>query len=327
MGTLTAEQRAQEGSVLVPLSIDWAFLAPYLAVGLLSGSLTMIAVSVRWFLILSFQTFSFIVMRRINRGKLADLEFGTGKLEQFCNLAMATGMILGAILLARGAVDLAIQGHTDATPLGLTSAAVFNAANVLVNFVAWHEIRRTAGPAPPVIVLAQLQKRLTVFTSSCIEQVTMTVAAIARDPVIAAYADSSGALFVVGYVTVTAIGMLRAGLPDLLDRSVDEASQIAVLRSLAHHYLDYDRLDHIRSRRSGKLVFVEIGLGFDAGLPLREVDRRAAAIKETIAREIEGADVSILVSAHPPPPATLSERSIAPPVDEPVATDVGFVER
>jgi hypothetical protein len=52
-------------------------------------------------------------------------------------------------------------------------------------------------------------------------------------------------------------------------------------------------------------VFVEIALGFDAGLPLREVDRRVAAIRETIAREIEAADVSILVSAHPPRPATV----------------------
>lgn len=305
MGTLTAEQRAQERSVLVPISIDWAFLAPYLSIGLLGGSLTIVAESVRWFLMLSIQTYSLIVMRRINRGKVADLEFGTGKLEQICNLAIATGMIVGAILIARGALDLAIQGHSNASPLGLTLAAIVNAVNALVNFAAWYEIKRTAGPAPPVIVRAQLQVRLTMFTSSCIVQMTMTVAAITRDPVIAAWADSSGALFVAGYMTVTAIGMLRAGLPDLLDRSVDEASQIAVLRSLAHHYRDYDRLDHIRSRRSGKLVFVEIALGFDAGLPLCEVDRRAAAIKETIAGEIEGADVSILASAHPPRPATV----------------------
>jgi hypothetical protein len=52
-------------------------------------------------------------------------------------------------------------------------------------------------------------------------------------------------------------------------------------------------------------VFVEIALGFDADLPMWEVDRRVAAIRETIAREIEGADVSVLVSAHSPPPATV----------------------
>lgn len=304
MDTVTAEQRAQERSFLVPISIDWAFLGPYFSVGLLGGSLTIIAESVRWGLMLSLQTYSLIVMRRINRGKLADLEFGTGKLEQVCNLAIATGMILSAILIARGAVDLAIQGHSNASPLGLTFAAIINAVNVLVNFMAWYEVWRTAGPSPSVIVLAQMQTRLTIFTSSCILQMTMTVAAIARDPVIAAWADGLGAMFVAGYMTVMAMGMLRAGLPDLLDRSVDEASQIAVLRSLAHHYLDYDRLDHVRSRRSGKLVFVEIALGFDDGLPLREVDRRAAAIKETISRAIAGADVSILISAHPPRPAT-----------------------
>jgi len=305
MGTLTAEQRARERAVLVAVSVDWPIaLGVMFPVGLLGGSLTMIADAVRGTLLLMVETYSLIVMRRINRGKVAEFEFGTGKLEQICNLAIATGMILSAFLIALGAVDLALKGHSNGSPLGLALAATTNAANTLVNFAWWYEVRRAAGRDPPVIVRAQLQVRLTRFTSSCIVQVTMTVAAITRDPVIAACGDSLGALFVAGYLTAIAVGMLRAGLPDLLDRSVDEASQIAVLRSLARHYLDYDRLDHIRSRRSGKLLFVEIALGFDAGLPLREVDRRAAAIRETIARELEGADVSILVSAHPPEPAT-----------------------
>jgi len=305
MGTLTAQQRAQERSVLFAVSVDWPLVGLFVVVGLLSGSLTIIAEAVRGCLMLAIETYSLIVMRRIHRGKVAAFEFGTGKLEQACNLAIATGMIVGALWIARRAFDLVIQGHSDASPLGLTLAASIKGITPLVNLVAWNEVRLAAGRTPSVIMLAQQQARLTKFISSCIVQVTMTVAAIARDPVIAAWADSIGALFVAGFMTVIAIGMLRAGLPDLLDRSVDEASQITVLRSLAHHYRDYDRLDHVRSRRSGKLVFVEIALGFDAGMPLREVDRRAAAIKDAIARELEGAEVSILVSAHPPRPATV----------------------
>lgn len=305
MGTLTAQQRAQERSVLFAVGVDWPLVGLFVVVGVLSGSLTIIAEAVRACLMLAIETYSLIVMRRIHRGKVAEFEFGTGKLEQACNLAIATGMIVGALWIAQGATDLVIQGHSNASPLGLTLAATIKGFSPLVNLVAWHKVRLAAGRAPSVIMLAQLQVRLTKLISSCIVQVTMTGAAIARDPVIAAWADSIGALFVAGYMVVTAIGMLRAGLPDLLDRSVDEASQIAVLRSLAHHDGDYDRLDHIRSRRSGRVVFVEIGLGFDAGLAMREVDRRVAGIRKTIAREIEGADISIAVSAHPPRPATV----------------------
>jgi divalent metal cation (Fe/Co/Zn/Cd) transporter len=41
-----------------------------------------------------------------------------------------------------------------------------------------------------------------------------------------------------------------------------------------------------------------LALGFDGRLPLTEVHERASAIKAHIAREIEGADVAILLSPH-----------------------------
>jgi ferrous-iron efflux pump FieF len=110
-------------------------------------------------------------------------------------------------------------------------------------------------------------------------------------------------LFAACYLTVTAVGMLHAGLPDLLDRSVGEAVQLSILRALASHFDSFDHLHGIRTRRSGVQVFVQIALGFDADLALSEVDRRAAVIRETIGREIEGADISILLSAHPRQPA------------------------
>jgi ferrous-iron efflux pump FieF len=300
MATLTPEQRARESSLFLAVITDWGFLIPYSAVGLVGGSLTIVAESLRAYLMAAIEAYSLIVMRRIHRGSFADFEFGTGKLEQACNLAIATGMIVGALWITRGAVDLVLQGHSNASPLGLTLAAVAGAANTLVNFVAWAEVRHATRRAPSVIMRAQLQARVTKLVASSVVQVTLTVAAIARDPLIAAGADSIGALFVACYMGVIAMGMLRVGLPELLDRSVDEASKNAVLRSLAQHRDEYERLSRIRSRRSGHLVFVEIALGFDPALPLATVDGRVAAIKGTIAREIAGVDVSVLVSAHPP---------------------------
>jgi ferrous-iron efflux pump FieF len=238
------------------------------------------------------------VLRKIHRGQVADYEFGAGKLEQMCNLAIAISMIGGALWIADGAVRLVIQGHADAAPLGLALAASLGAVNLLINYTAWFRVREAARAGGSVIMQAQLNARVAKLVASCFVQSTLTIAALAYDPIVAAWADSIGALFVSGFIMVMAVRMLREGLPDLLDRTVDEATHLCVLQVLAHHFHAYDSFEGARSRRSGGKVFVELALGFDGRLPLAEVHKRASAIKAHIAREIEGADVTILLSPH-----------------------------
>jgi divalent metal cation (Fe/Co/Zn/Cd) transporter len=84
----------------------------------------------------------------------------------------------------------------------------------------------------------------------------------------------------------------------LLDRSVGQATHLPIQQVLAHHFQAYERFEGVRSRRSGGKVFVELALDFDGRLSLAEAHRRASAIKAHIAREIEGADVAILLSPH-----------------------------
>jgi divalent metal cation (Fe/Co/Zn/Cd) transporter len=67
-------------------------------------------------------------------------------------------------------------------------------------------------------------------------------------------------------------------------------------RVLADNARDYQRLDRVRSRRSGRVVFVEIVLSFEPGLTIAEVNRRIATLKQSMAKEIEHADISILTT-------------------------------
>jgi divalent metal cation (Fe/Co/Zn/Cd) transporter len=79
--------------------------------------------------------------------------------------------------------------------------------------------------------------------------------------------------------------MLRTGIPDLLDRSAGKSVRDTVDRVLAGSAGDFQRLDRVRSRRSGRVVFVEIVLSFEPGLTIAEVNRRIAALKQSMANE------------------------------------------
>lgn len=144
---------------------------------------------------------------------------------------------------------------------------------------------------------AQLAARRVKLISSGVVQVLLTVSAVFSDPVISGTADVLGSLFVVGIMGYASWQMLRGGLPDLLDRTVEESVQQSINRALVRHFDDYERLDRVRSRRSGKTVFVEVALSFPSSLTLAELDQRVFSIKQTLEGSIERADVSVLVSS------------------------------
>lgn len=295
---LTADQRSKEQAILFALIADSAILLVITVVALLGGSLTLLAESVRGALMDAIEGFALLVMRRIHRGRLDGFEFGSGKLEQVANLAIAAGMLAGAIWIALGAVALATGGRPIGTPFGLALAAIVGALNTYINLIAWDAVRRAARGENSLIMRGQLTARNVKLVSSLVVQLSLTVAAVSTDDVVIAWADAAGALFVVGFIVVTALGMLRAGFPDLVDRAVEETVQQAINRALVRHFDEYARFDRIRSRRSGRQVFIEVALGFDGALTMAEVTRRVAALTATMRGEIADADIVVLSSAH-----------------------------
>jgi divalent metal cation (Fe/Co/Zn/Cd) transporter len=71
-----------------------------------------------------------------------------------------------------------------------------------------------------------------------------------------------------------------------------------VNRVLAGSADAYQRLDRVRSRRSGRVVFIEVVLSFDPGLTMAEVNRRIDVLKDAMAKEIDHADIAILTTGQ-----------------------------
>jgi len=302
---ITADQHAKERSILFAILADSAIVAAMIQVGVVGGSFTMVAEAMRASLMLAIEIFSLIVMRRIHRGVLTGFEFGAGKLEQVASLSIAVGMFGGAIWIAFGVLDIIAGERPLGTPFGLALAAMLGALNTWVNVIAWDAMRRAARSGGSVIMRAQLRARSVKLFSSLFVQATMTVAAVSLNDVIVAWADAIGSGFVALFIVINAVEMMRSGLPDLLDRAVEEGIQAAVNRALVRHFSDYEHLDRVRSRRAGEQVFIEIALGFASNLALGEADRRVAALKSTLNEEIRRADISVqaetivLLSASP----------------------------
>ena len=293
---VTPEQLAQEHSIRFALLADLGVLALALPVGLLGGSLTIKAEAIRFVLGMSIEIFAYTVMWRLHRGKLHDLEYGGGKLEQIANLVTGLGMLGAAAWIATKAMAI-VGGHGEVgTPLGLALAAMVGALNAYVNFIAWERMRSAAADGSSLVMQGQVNARRVKLVCSLVVLFTMTIAALSTDNVVVASADAAGSVFVAAFMVINGSDMLRTGIPDLLDRSAGKSVRDTVDRVLAGSAGDFQRLDRVRSRRSGRVVFVEIVLSFEPGLTIAEVNRRIAALKQSMANEIEHADISILTT-------------------------------
>jgi divalent metal cation (Fe/Co/Zn/Cd) transporter len=296
---ITPEQQAEESSVQFGIVADCGVLIVLVLAGILGGSLTILAEAIRGTLMSVTEIFSLIVMRRLHRGQLAELEFGTGKLEQVANSMIGAAMLGGAVWIIIRALALLIGEQAVGTPFGLAMAAMAGALNAYLNFLAWERMRRALRTESSLVMVGQLKARRVKLASSLFVLVTMTIAALAMDEEVAAWADVIGSLFVAVFIIANALDMLASGLADLLDRSAGGAVREAIDRILARHTGEFGQLARVRSRRSGRVVFIELALRFDPALSIAEVNRRIDSLKLSLGREIEHSEISILALAAP----------------------------
>ncbi|MEX2167182.1 MAG: cation diffusion facilitator family transporter [Methyloceanibacter sp.] len=294
--TITPRQREQEHSVLFGLLADGGIIALMIPIAIFGGSLTLMAESIRCVMMMMIEYFSYKVMRRVHRGKLQDMEFGGGKLEQITNFVMALGMLGAAAWIAYKAFTV-ISGHEPVgTPLGLALAAIIGAVNAYINFVAWRAMRHASRGETTLVMLGQLRARMVKLVSSLVVLLAMTVAALSTDNVVVTWADALGSIFVAAFIVWNGWGMLRSSIPDLVDRTAGPAVHETVNNVLVSLASEYERLDSIRSRRSGRVVFVEVVLTFQPGLTIAEVNERIVRVKRAMHEKIEHLEVSILTT-------------------------------
>ena len=301
MTTLTAEQRAREAALILAASLDCGLVVLLLLGGIAGESLTCLAEGIRGGLMTLIDLVALFVIRKIHRGALAGFDYGTGKIEQLCSIGIAVGLGAGALLVGYDAIEMAMAGHSDATPLGLSLAAVVGALNLLVNFISWDAVRQATAGRPSAIMSAQLSARTTKLVASLLVQVTMTVAALGKDPVVVAIADATGALMVCLVMAHAAIRLMLEAVPDLLDRSIGDVAQPALERALAVLPASF-RFSGFRSRGTPRAFALEVRLACREGTDVGEVALAERALIAELRRLLPGIELSVAVQLVPEGP-------------------------
>lgn len=272
-----------------------ALLAVMLIVALGSGSLALLGETLRSGLLTAALIWAVVVRIEARRDAGQRYPFGVGKLEQAGNAGIALALLVAGLWLASRAFDQIAAGES-AAPLGLALAATANAVHTLrsgfllrARAALAARRRRGYGPAAGLRHLVPL----------LIVQTLLTVAALAGDPAIALVADCAGGLFAGLLMTVAGSTILWQAVPDLIDHPLRREDEAAIAKLLLEHGVQAQELVALRSRRSGRRVFVELTVDPVEAGALDETCRRLGRLRRSLEARLGGLDLSIRL--HPPP--------------------------
>lgn len=294
----TANERAQERTVLYASAADSLMTISQVIVGVTSGSLTMLGDAVRATIMLSVEYTALWLMRSIHRGKLEHYQFGIGKLEQFIWLVIGIALtLIGCWLINTAAVRL-FTSEVAPSPLGLAFAAVVNGINVLINSFTLFAMYRTRHSGESEVFRAQAKSRFIKVVNSSVLQVTLTIAALASDPVIALTMDTVGATFVSLFMIYNGVRMVAQSFPHLLDAPVashryDRITEIA--RAAIIHPTEILK---IRTRQSGRSDHVEVTITASDLLSVDQLKEQISLISAAVKQEIQDIDLAITISTE-----------------------------
>ena len=83
----------------------------------------------------------------------------------------------------------------------------------------------------------------------------------------------------------------------MLFRSINETMQMVVNRHLIRYFDSYERLEQVRSRKSGGDVFIDICLAFKPDATLGQLQPLIADLQSGIEKEIPRSRVTVVARA------------------------------
>jgi ferrous-iron efflux pump FieF len=238
-----------------------------------------------------------LAIRRINRGSDARFEYGIGKLENLSSLFVGILMV-GCLIIVAGNAGLHIFHPAHISGIGVWISMAAQVVYAGINgALCWTSRRAARHDHSPIMAS---QSRL--FLSKAFANVFILLALILSKALAqyawSLYIDPIASIIIAGFILLAALGIFSSSCGDLLDRTLEEESQIIILRELARTFNEYEALHGIRSRRSGNQVFIDIFLEFAPRKTIAQVQPVIDAIRKNLEHHIQGCRVTIGLAAR-----------------------------
>jgi ferrous-iron efflux pump FieF len=287
---VTAERRKIVAAT-VAASTAGALALAKLLIGVLTGSLAVLASAVDSLMDVACSGLNAFFLRIAAKGPDAEHAYGHGKAEALSGVIQATIIAMGGVwLITRG-----IRRLTDPVALVSPEAGVaVSAAALAVSLVLVWYLRREARVTQSIALQADAFHYVTDIATNIVAGAALVLYRVMGwwwvDPV--------ASLLIAVYIIYSALAILREAADELLDRGLPrevEDEVTAMLRTFAPEVRGYRAF---RSRRAGGTHFLEFNLLVDREASFERAHELAEAAAQRL-RDRHGEDTQVMVHTDP----------------------------
>ena len=284
----------KERALLVGVVTTFLSLIPTAYATLISNSVILFTdlmrCAVEFFAIL----LAWLILRHVSKGDKSRFNYGYGKLEQISSVVVAIAM-LGTFLAVIISALMRFLSPQQVEHAGF--GFVLGLLSVLGNLSLLKVYRGLARQSPSPMMESQWRLFRAKTCASAIVVISLLPSMLGGAFTAIWYADPLGSLFLSGFLLYSAMGLFSSSMRELLDSSLEEGLQLAILKTLVEFDADYLGFRSMRSRRSGNKVFVELFLEFKPQLSVGEFAAISAKMAHRLSEVIPGCEVAIVPSS------------------------------
>lgn len=285
--------QTKEKVILHSLIIDTVLWFPDIVLAVITGSVTLYADVIKSGNEILSTFFSWYALRKMAKGGSHVYDYGMGKFENLTGIITGIVMIL-SLALVFGITIVKLLNPSLLHEEGTLLAIFMMFIGVCVNTWLWREKYHIAKEEYSPVMDSQVR----LFKTKALTDLTVLIALLIirslGDHTLAAYIDPLASFVVIGLFLLSGYRTISSSLPDLLDKTIDEELQLIVVRTLADFFSDYEAFHGVKSRRSGKYIYIELFLEFAGDSRMSDVMGVINQIKLSLEKEIPMSSVSII---------------------------------
>lgn len=253
----------------------------YVAIGVLSNSMTILSVAFDYGLSLIVQLFAYKSIRTIIKSNVFKFPYGTGKLENFSAIVYGALAIPVALFIIYSSITRFIL--PPAIAIGIAQIPLI--PNLLRSLYLFEKSRRLNRVSDsPMVKSYYVNFKVTVIINTSILASLSAVFVLASlgQSQIALIIDPVVSAILGAYMLFCGASLTIGNFKVLIDFPLPESDQLKIMAVLTQEYNNYENIGNIYTRFSGKTRFIEVELYLKKELSLTEI----TALKQKIENQL-----------------------------------------
>lgn len=283
--------RIEKKATLVSTTVAFLLVTFKLTVGIISGSVAVLASAIDSLLDMVVSTFNYYALHNAEKQPDEYFNFGRRKLEPLAAVVEGTVISLSALFILYEAISKLVQGspieHLDLSIGVMVVSIVVTAALVIfLHFVA----KKTGNM---VIEADALHYKTDLFSNAA---VLISLALIHFTDY--TFIDPLLGIGTAVYMIYSAFPLIREGILMLLDAALD-ADSVEKIHTLLRNQHDISGYHDLRTRRSGSEIYMSVHIVFSISTSLYDAHKVGDRVELALKKLFPDANVHALIHLDP----------------------------